>query len=246
MQLTDLKGHTVTTLNLSTNSVSSWSTYDSFGNPQTSQTTTNLINYSSYGQQERATSNGGLILMGARVYNPKPNQFTSKDPIPGGNENPYNYPNDPINHSDFNGLWDWWDTLDVALTVASFVPIPGLQQAAWVGKAISIASKVARAAKVLITTSKAIKAVEFVKVTEVTLARGPGVYEFTVDGKKYIGQTIDIIRRMKQHGVRYKGKIENFVFHEMPGTSTLERRQFELKLINDAGAFLVRGVTQTS
>jgi len=104
MQLTDIRGHTVTTLDLDSNSVGAWSVYDSFGNPQTSQTNTNLINYSSYGQQERATNSTGLILMGARVYNPQTNQFTSKDPIKGGNENPYTYPDDPINHSDCLGL----------------------------------------------------------------------------------------------------------------------------------------------
>jgi len=104
MQLTDIRGHTVTTLDLDSNSVGSWSVYDSFGNPQTSQTNTNLINYSSYSQQERATNTTGLILMGARVYNPETNQFTSKDPIKGGNENSYTYPNDPINWSDISGL----------------------------------------------------------------------------------------------------------------------------------------------
>ncbi len=104
MQLTDIRGHTVTTLDLDSNSVAGWSVYDSFGNPQTSQTNTNLINYSSYGQQERATNTTGLILMGARVYNPDTNQFTSKDPIKGGNENSYTYPNDPLNKSDLLGL----------------------------------------------------------------------------------------------------------------------------------------------
>ena len=104
MQLTDIRGHTVTTLDLDSNSVGAWSVYDSFGNPQTSQTNTNLINYSSYSQQGRETNTTGLILMGARVYNPETNQFTSKDPIKGGNENPYTYPNDPINGSDFFGL----------------------------------------------------------------------------------------------------------------------------------------------
>jgi RHS repeat-associated protein len=107
MQLTDIRGHTVTTLDLDSNSVGGWSVYDSFGNPQTSQTNTNLINYSSYSQQERATNTTGLILMGARVYNPKTNQFTSKDPIKGGNENSYTYPNDPINAFDFSGLNEW-------------------------------------------------------------------------------------------------------------------------------------------
>lgn len=104
MQLTDIRGHTVTTLDLDSNSVAGWSVYDAFGNPQTSQTNTYLINYSSYGQQERATNTTGLILMGARVYNPETNQFTSKDPVKGGNENPYTYPNDPINWSDISGL----------------------------------------------------------------------------------------------------------------------------------------------
>lgn len=107
MQLTDIRGHTVTTLDLDSNSVGAWSVYDSFGNPQTSQTNNNLINYSSYGQQERATNTTGLILMGARVYNPETNQFTSKDQIKGGNENSYTYPNDPINGSDFTGMWSW-------------------------------------------------------------------------------------------------------------------------------------------
>jgi RHS repeat-associated protein len=109
MQLTNLRGHVVTTLDLDSNAVSGWSIYDSFGNPQTSLTSDTLINYSSYGQQERATNTTGLILMGARVYNPETNQFTSKDPIKGGNENSYTYPNDPINGSDFSGLNGWID-----------------------------------------------------------------------------------------------------------------------------------------
>jgi hypothetical protein len=45
--------------------------------------------------------------MGARVYNPVTGQFTSPDPIPGGNENTYTYPNDPINQNDFTGCWFW-------------------------------------------------------------------------------------------------------------------------------------------
>ena len=47
--------------------------------------------------------------MGARVYNPETNQFTSKDPVKGGNENSYTYPNDPLNGSDFSGLNFWFD-----------------------------------------------------------------------------------------------------------------------------------------
>jgi hypothetical protein len=56
--------------------------------------------------------------MGARVYNPETNQFTSKDPIKGGNENSYTYPNDPVNHSDCLGLND---DLNNTLVLAAIV-----------------------------------------------------------------------------------------------------------------------------
>ena len=108
MQLHDLKGNTVTTINLGDNTTSPWCSYDEYGNPgQNNPTNTNNINYTTYGQAERATNTTGLILMGARVYNPVTNQFTSPDLIPGGNENTYTYPNDPINHFDFSGLVEW-------------------------------------------------------------------------------------------------------------------------------------------
>lgn len=104
MQLHDLRGNTVTTIDLTTNTASAWSSYDEYGNPETTNpSNTNNINYSTYGQAERATNTTGLILMGARVYNPQTNQFTSPDPVKVGNENSYTYPNDPTNKSDYFG-----------------------------------------------------------------------------------------------------------------------------------------------
>jgi RHS repeat-associated protein len=61
------------------------------------------LNYGSLGQAQRQTTDTGITLMGVRGYNPVTGQFLSPDPIPGGNETPYNYPNDPINSIDLDG-----------------------------------------------------------------------------------------------------------------------------------------------
>jgi RHS repeat-associated protein len=157
MQITDLQGHTVTTVTLAGNNTdySSWANYDSFGNPLNPQTNTNLINYSAYGQQERATNTTGLILMGARVYNPETNQFTSIDPIPGGNENQYTYPNDPINNYDVSGLFTFsgedlallgleYSTLTFVLTlvICDSAPLVCLQAGIVLGMATDMALQI--------------------------------------------------------------------------------------------------------
>lgn len=36
-------------------------------------------------------------MMGARFYSPSTGRFLPRDPVRGGNENAYNYPNDPVN-----------------------------------------------------------------------------------------------------------------------------------------------------
>jgi RHS repeat-associated protein len=50
----------------------------------------------------------GVVLMGVRLYNPGTGRFLTVDPVPGGNENAYNYPNDPINKFDLDGRWSLW------------------------------------------------------------------------------------------------------------------------------------------
>ena len=65
---------------------------------------TGAVQYGWSGGSQRAISGIGLILMGARVYNVATGRFTSSDVIPRGNENAYNYPNDPINVRDITGM----------------------------------------------------------------------------------------------------------------------------------------------
>ena len=65
-----------------------------------------INNYGSLGQAQRETTDTGIQFMGARGYNPITGQFLTPDPIQGGNETTYNYPNNPICSSDYNGLAD--------------------------------------------------------------------------------------------------------------------------------------------
>jgi RHS repeat-associated protein len=55
------------------------------------------------GKQRPADTPGGLVLMGVRLYTPTLGRFLSTDPVPGGNENAYNYPNNPVNMFDLDG-----------------------------------------------------------------------------------------------------------------------------------------------
>lgn len=43
--------------------------------------------------------------MGVRVYNPATGQFSSEDPVYGGNSTAYTYPQDPLNVYDLDGQW---------------------------------------------------------------------------------------------------------------------------------------------
>jgi len=64
--------------------------------------------YAWLGSKRRsADALAGLVLMGVRLYNPATGLFLSVDPVSGGNDNAYAYPNDPVNDFDLDGRWSW-------------------------------------------------------------------------------------------------------------------------------------------
>jgi RHS repeat-associated protein len=123
MNVGNLHGDTIISLQLPTTGYvtgpSELNVYDEYGVPQSPELdnrpiglgvdkridTTQLfaLTYGSLGQPQRETTDTGIQFMGARGYNPITGQFLSPDPVQGGNETPYNYPNDPINKSDISG-----------------------------------------------------------------------------------------------------------------------------------------------
>ena len=132
---------------------------------------TGAASYGWLGSSERAVLDSGLILMGARLYNAVTGRFLSSDPVAGGNEIAYNYPNDPVNRFDTTGLFDWMLALDIGLTVLSFVP--GLGVAAMAAKVVITVVKVVRLVsaankmvKAAVTTGRAVKAVKSMKATQ--------------------------------------------------------------------------------
>lgn len=78
--------------------------YDEYGNTIIEGSETGTLDYGWLGAKERATDPTGLLLMGARLYNPVTGLFTSADPVTGGNTTAYAYPQDPINNYDIAGL----------------------------------------------------------------------------------------------------------------------------------------------
>ncbi|MEI2728880.1 MAG: RHS repeat-associated core domain-containing protein [Candidatus Nanopelagicales bacterium] len=83
--------------------MSSVSDYDEYGIVVTA---TAPSPYGWVGSAMRSSANqGGLIQMGARMYNPATGRFLTTDPVPGRTPNPYTYPPDPVNMYDLAGTW---------------------------------------------------------------------------------------------------------------------------------------------
>jgi len=81
--------------------IASYSETDEFGNGGEGPTPSRYGWLGGYQRSRDAL--GGLMLMGARLYNPRTALFTSIDSVPGGTPTPYAYPHDPINNFDTSG-----------------------------------------------------------------------------------------------------------------------------------------------
>ncbi len=85
---------------------SSYSESTEFGDAR--GTDTDQTPYSWLGSRQRSNDTvAGIILMGDRLYDPTVARFLSSDPIPGGNANAYNYPNNPNDELDLSGDIEW-------------------------------------------------------------------------------------------------------------------------------------------
>ena len=200
-----------------------WTRYTEYGTPvitpPTSTAGAAANGYGWLGAKQRSTTETGILLMGARLYNPVTGLFTSLDPVYGGNDTPYTYPNDPINRIDTTGEWGWLRKVgrvlwkykwDIALTAASFIPVTAV--AAWAYRGYK-------------------------------LARG-GIYVVrTVSKMKYVGQSSKIAGRLARH-VR-NGKITKWqaatarVYRVSGGK--VRREVAEQRMINRLGGIYKNG-----
>lgn len=108
IQLANLHGDVVSIAPVGAVGIGSFTDTDEYGSPRDPIATSSPYGWLGSKQRQSGGVIGGLVLMGARLYNPRSGRFLSRDPIAGGNANSYGYPEDPVNKTDLNGQsWKW-------------------------------------------------------------------------------------------------------------------------------------------
>jgi RHS repeat-associated protein len=107
LQIVNPHGDVVATLTDATSGATAVTAYfesTEFGAPRAANTV-KPAHYGWFGGKRRDSGDiTGLVLMGARLYDPYTGRFTSVDPVPGGSANDYDYcDQDPINGLDLTG-----------------------------------------------------------------------------------------------------------------------------------------------
>jgi RHS repeat-associated protein len=101
LQLADLHGDIAAVVPLSSTKLSGTYEFDEFGNPKSG--TAGRYGWLG-GKQRRTELPSGVIQMGVRSYVPALGRFISRDPMPGGSLNSYEYAGqDPITQFDLSG-----------------------------------------------------------------------------------------------------------------------------------------------
>lgn len=108
-QIANLNGDVVAGMSGSSAGLAFTRDFDEYGNVR-NMAEAGKVRYGWHGKAQRAADvPAGMILMGARLYNPVSGRFASTDPVYGGNSNAYDYcSGDSVNCEDLSGRFGIW------------------------------------------------------------------------------------------------------------------------------------------